>query len=367
MNDDFLFMARALRLAEKGMYTTTPNPRVGCVIVRDGRVVAEGWHEKAGSAHAEAAALDCAGGLARNATVYVTLEPCSHHGRTPPCADALIGARVGRVVVAMHDPNPLVSGAGVQRLRDAGIPVECGILEAQARELNIGYVSRMTRGKPWMRIKIAAGLDGKTALENGASQWITSAPARRDAHRWRARSCAIMTGIGTLTDDDPRLTVREVQTSRQPLRIVVDSRLRLAPGSKIFAGGGVLVATANSDESKIAQITGLGAEVLVLPDQYGKVDLRRLVADLASRGLNEILVEAGINLHSALLRAGAVDELLLYYAPKLLGARGRGMFELDGLTTMDAVPELNVTEMRQIGPDIRLRALLKNGTCLPGS
>lgn len=360
MSDDFLFMARALRLAEKGMYTTTPNPRVGCVIVRDGRMVAEGWHEKAGSAHAEVAALERAGGAARNATVYVTLEPCSHQGRTPPCADALIRAGVGRVVVAMRDPNPMVSGAGIQRLRDAGIAVECGVLEAQARELNIGYVSRMTRGKPWMRVKIASGLDGKTALENGASQWITSAQARRDAHRWRARSCAIMTGIGTLTDDDPRLTVREVQTPRQPLRIVVDSRLRVAPGSKIFAGGGVLFATASSDEAQIARITGLGAEVLVLPDQQGKVDLQRLVAELASRGINEVLVEAGINLHTALLRAGVVDELLLYYAPKLLGARGRGMFDLGDLTSMDEVLELDVTEMRQVGPDIRLRARLNH-------
>jgi diaminohydroxyphosphoribosylaminopyrimidine deaminase/5-amino-6-(5-phosphoribosylamino)uracil reductase len=360
MSDDHLFMARALRLAEKGMYTTTPNPRVGCVIVRDGRVVAEGWHEKAGSAHAEAAALGHAGSAARNATVYVTLEPCSHQGRTPPCADALIRAGVGRVVCAMHDPNPLVSGAGMQRLRDAGIRVESGILEAQARELNIGYVSRMTRAQPWMRVKIASGLDGKTALENGASQWITSAQARRDAHRWRARSCAIMTGIGTLTDDDPRLTVREVQTPRQPLRIVVDSRLRVAPASKIFAGGGVLIATASDDETKIARITGLGAEVLVLPDEQGKVDLQQLVSELASRGLNEVLVEAGINLHSALLRAGVIDELLFYFAPKLLGDRGRGMFDLGDLTKMDAVPELNVTEMRQIGPDIRLRALLKS-------
>ena len=360
MSDDYLYMARALRLAEKGMYTTTPNPRVGCVIVRDGHVVSEGWHERAGGAHAEVVALERAAGAARGATVYVTLEPCSHQGRTPPCVDALIRAAVARVVIAMQDPNPLVCGAGMRRLRDAGITVESGILESQALELNIGYVSRMKRGRPWMRVKIAAGLDGKTALENGASQWITSAQARRDAHRWRARSCAIMTGIGTLTDDDPRLTVREVETSRQPLRIVVDSRLRVPPGSNIFAGGGVLIATASDDESRIAQITAVGAEVLVLPDQHGKVDLRRLAVELASRGLNEVLVEAGINLHSALLRAGAIDELLLYYAPKLLGDRGRGMFDLGDLSHMDEVPELDVTELRQVGPDIRLRARLKN-------
>lgn len=367
MNDDHLLMAKALRLAEKGMYTTTPNPRVGCVIARDGRVISEGWHERAGGAHAEVFALERAGVAAKDATVYVTLEPCSHQGRTPPCVDALIRAGVARVVTAMRDPNPVVSGAGMQRLRDAGVTVDCGVLESQARELNIGYISRMTAGRPWMRVKIASGLDGKTALENGASQWITSAHARRDAHRWRARSCAVMTGIGTLTDDDPRLTVREVETPRQPLRVVVDSRLRIAPGSKIFSGGGVLVATASDDEAKITQISGLGAEVLVLPDQYGKVDLRRLVAELAARGLNEVLVEAGINLHSALLRAGAVDELLLYFAPKLLGDRGRGMFDLGALSDMDAVPELAVTEMRQIGPDLRMLARLKNTTCLPES
>jgi diaminohydroxyphosphoribosylaminopyrimidine deaminase / 5-amino-6-(5-phosphoribosylamino)uracil reductase len=360
MNDDHSLMARALRLAEKGMYTTTPNPRVGCVIAREARVISEGWHERAGAAHAEVRALERAGADAGGATAYVTLEPCSHHGRTPPCADALIRAGVARVVVAMRDPNPDVGGKGLQRLREAGIAVDCGVLEREARELNVGYISRMCAGRPWMRVKIASGLDGKTALENGASQWITSAQARRDAHRWRARSCAIMTGIGTLTDDDPRLTVREVETSRQPLRVVVDSRLRVMPGAKIFGDGGVLIATASDDREKIDRLSSLGAEVVVVPDQHGKVDLRQLVTELAVRGLNEVLVEAGINLHSALLRAGAVDELLLYFAPKLLGDRGRGMFDLGPLGDMDAVPELDVTELRQIGPDLRMLARLKN-------
>jgi len=360
MSEDYLFMARALRLAKKGMYTTTPNPRVGCVIVRDGRIVSEGWHERAGSAHAEVIAIERAGDAVKNATVYVTLEPCSHQGRTGPCADALVRAGVGRVVVAMQDPNPQVCGAGMRRLRDAGIKVECGILETQARELNIGYVSRMTRGQPWVRVKIASGLDGKTSLENGASQWITSAQARRDAHRWRARSCAIMTGIGTLTHDDPRLTVRDVETSRQPLRIVVDSRLRIPLDSKIFEGGGVLVATAHEDKTRIERIAGLGAEVMVLPDRQGKVELRQLVLALATRGINEVLVEAGINLHSALLRAGTIDELLLYYAPKLLGDRGRGMFDLGELGDMGAVTALDIKELRHVGPDIRLLARLKN-------
>jgi diaminohydroxyphosphoribosylaminopyrimidine deaminase/5-amino-6-(5-phosphoribosylamino)uracil reductase len=359
MNDDQRFMARALRLAAKGLYTTTPNPRVGCVIVRNGRVVAEGWHERAGEAHAEAAALAKAGRDASGATVYVTLEPCSHVGRTPPCADALISAGVARVVVAMQDPNPLVAGAGLQRLQDAGIDVECGLLETEARELNVGYVSRMTRGRPWVRVKIAAGLDGKTAMENGASQWITSAQARRDAHRWRARSCAIVTGIGTLTHDDPRLTVRDIATTRQPLRVVVDSRLRMPDNARIIDGGGLLVATASDNESRIKKLVECGVEVLVLPDGQGKVDLGQLAAELANRGINEVLVEAGINLHSALLRAGAIDELLFYFAPKLLGDRGRGMFDLGPLEGMDEVLSLDVTELRQIGPDIRLLARLK--------
>ena len=360
MSDDYLYMARALRLAEKGMYTTTPNPRVGCVIARDGRVVAEGWHERTGSAHAEAMAIERAGAAAKGATVYVTLEPCSHQGRTGPCADALVRAGVARVVIAMQDPNPLVCGAGMGRLREAGIKVECGMLETQAQELNIGYVSRMTRGRPWLRIKIAAGLDGKTSLENGASQWITSAQARRDAHRWRARSCAIMTGIGTLTSDDPRLTVRDVETARQPLRVVVDSRLRIPLASRIFEGGGLLVATATENKTKIEQIAERGAEVAVLPDEQGKVDLGKLATGLATRGINEVLVEAGINLHSALLRAGIIDELLLYYAPKLLGDRGRGMFDLGDLGDMDSVPALDVRELRHVGPDIRLRARFKS-------
>jgi len=360
MSDDYRFMARALRLAAKGLYTTTPNPRVGCVIVRDGRVVAEGWHERAGEAHAEAIALEKAGRDASGATVYVTLEPCSHEGRTPPCADALVSAGAARVVVAMQDPNPLVAGAGLQRVRDAGIDVECGVLEKQARELNVGYVSRMTRGRPWMRVKIASGLDGKTALENGASQWITSPQARRDAHRWRARSCAIMTGIGTLTDDDPRLTVRDVETTRQPLRVVVDSRLRMPVDARIFEGGGLIVATASDDKSRIERLAERGAEILVLPNGQGKVDLGQLATELANRGINEVLVEAGINLHSALLRAGAVDELLLYFAPKLLGDRGRGMFDLGPLGELEEVLSLDVTEMRQIGPDMRMLARLRN-------
>ena len=355
---DFEFMARALRLAERGLYTTAPNPRVGCVLVKDGRVVGEGWHERAGEPHAEVVALKAAGAAAEGATAYVSLEPCAHQGRTPPCSDALIAAKVARVVAAMPDPNPQVAGKGLQKLRDAGIRVEIGLMEEQARELNIGFVSRMTRGRPWMRIKIAASLDGKTALANGVSQWIGGPDARRDGHHWRARSCAVMTGIGTLKDDDPRLTVRDVETTRQPLRIVVDSRLRITPEAKLLDGGAVLVATATQDDAKARALKVKGADVVVLPNAEGKVDLLQLTQHLGSIGINEVLVEAGINLDSALLRAGVVDELLLYLAPLLLGDAGRGMLDLGNLTRMEQRLELDIRDTRLFGPDLRVLARL---------
>jgi diaminohydroxyphosphoribosylaminopyrimidine deaminase/5-amino-6-(5-phosphoribosylamino)uracil reductase len=354
--DDFRHMARALRLAERGLFTTTPNPRAGCVLVKEGRILAEGWHEHAGGPHAEAAALRAAGAAAAGATAYVSLEPCSHHGRTPPCTDALIAARVARVVAATVDPNPKVAGSGIAQLRAAGIAAEVGLLEAEARELNIGFIARMTRGRPWLRVKIAASLDGKTALANGASQWITGPDARRDGHRWRARSCAVMTGIGTLRDDDPRLTVRDVETPRQPLRIVVDSRLRIAPEAKIFEGGGVLVATATDDAGKRRAIEARGGEVLLLPNAQDKVDLAALAQALAAREINEVLVESGINLNSALLRAGVVDELLFYLAPHLLGSAARGMLDLGDLEALDQRLNLEIRETRMFGPDLRILA-----------
>lgn len=354
--EDFQHMAHALRLAEHGLYTATPNPRVGCVLVRDGRVVGEGWHERAGGPHAEAVALRAAGERAAGATAYVSLEPCSHHGRTPPCADALVAARVSRVVAAMQDPNPEVAGQGGARLREAGITVETGLLENEARELNIGFVARMTRQRPWLRLKIAASLDGKTALANGVSQWIGGPDARRDGHHWRARSCAVMTGIGTLRDDDPKLTARDVETNRQPLRIVVDSWLRITPQAKILDGGAVLVATASPDEGKAAVLREKGAEVVVLPNADGKVDLLQLTRHLAGLGINEVLVEAGINLDSALLRAGVVDELLFYLSPHLLGDAGRGMLDLGELTQMKERLDLQIQETRMFGPDLRIRA-----------
>jgi len=352
---DHEFMARALRLARKGLFTTTPNPRVGCVVVKDDIVVGEGWHARAGGAHAEIHALNAAGNLARGATAYVTLEPCSHHGRTPPCADALIGAGVARVVAAMRDPNPQVGGSGLEQLRAVGIDTADGLMEMEARELNIGFVSRMTRGRPWVRLKLAASLDGKTALNNGKSQWITGPEARRDGHAWRARACAILTGAGTVRDDDPRLTVRDVETGRQPRRVVVDSHLETPPTARILEGGAVLVVAASEDAAKIAALRAAGAEVLVLPNPQGKVDLLRLLQALAERGVNELHVEAGHKLNGSLLREGLADELLLYFAPTLIGS-GREMFPLPEIADLAGRRDLEILDLRRVGTDIRILA-----------
>jgi len=347
-------MTRALKLAARGMYTTTPNPRVGCVLVRDGAVIGEGWHERAGEPHAEAHALAAAGAASRGATAYVTLEPCSHHGRTPPCANALIEAGVKRVVCAMQDPNPLVAGKGLAALRAAGIETEPGLLEDEARELNIGFVSRMTRGRPWVRMKIAASLDGRTALANGRSQWITGEAARRDGHKWRARACALVTGIGTVREDDPRLTVRGVRTSRQPLRVVVDSRLETPHHARIVAPG-TLIATATDDASRSAALRERGAEVVVV--SHGpKVDLRALLDELQRRALNEVHVEGGSGLNGALLQAGLVDELLLYVAPLVLGNAARGMFALPVLEELQGARRFRLHEVKRVGEDLRIIA-----------
>jgi diaminohydroxyphosphoribosylaminopyrimidine deaminase/5-amino-6-(5-phosphoribosylamino)uracil reductase len=355
---DRLHMAEALRLAEKGLWTTSPNPRVGCVIVRDGRVVGSGWHARAGEPHAEVFALREAGERAAGATVYVTLEPCSHHGRTPPCADALIAAKPARVVAAMQDPNPQVAGAGFEKLRAAGITVETGLMQAEATELNIGFVARMTRGLPWVRMKIAATLDGRTALANGQSQWITGADARRDGHAWRARACALVTGIGTVRDDDPQLTVRDVASTRQPLRVVVDSKLQLSPRARILEGGGVLVVGAVDDREKIAALNDKGAEVIVLANAQGKTDLEQIMRELARRGLNEVHVESGSKLNGSMLSAGIVDELLLYYAPSLLGDAARGMFNLPEFQTLAQKIPLKFHDVRRVGEDLRILARL---------
>ena len=353
---DHAFMAQALRLAERGLFSTSPNPRVGCVLVKNGVVVGEGWHERAGEAHAEVHALAAAGAAACGATAYVTLEPCSHHGRTPPCADALIAAGVARVVAAMADPNPQVAGRGLEKLRAAGVDTACGLMEAQARELNIGFVSRMQCGRPWLRLKAAASLDGKTALNNGQSQWITGAEARLDGHRWRARACAILTGIGTIRSDDPQLNVRGVDTARQPLKIVVDSRMELPLTARVIEGAPLLLVVAQGNVSKAAELQGRGVEILCLPNAEGKVDLNLLLQELAKRGINEVHAEGGAGLNGALLQVRLVDELLFYLAPCLLGNAAMGLFQLPELSNLDEKRALKVMDLRQIGNDIRVVA-----------
>lgn len=356
-------MAQALRLAERGLYSTSPNPRVGCVLVADGRIVGSGWHQRAGEAHAEVHALHEAGEAARGATAYVTLEPCSHHGRTPPCADALISAGVARVVAAVADPNPRVSGAGSDKLRSAGIAVETGLMEAAARELNIGFFSRMARGMPWLRSKIGMSLDGRTALANGVSKWITGEAARRDVQHWRARSCAVLTGINTVLADDARLNVREIGEGRQPLRVVLDSKLRIPLAARVLHGaknGNVLIYTATRDDKKSTALENAGASVCVLPGGNGRVELPAMIRDLAQRGCNEVLVEAGSTLNGALLRAGLTDELLLYIAPQLLGDMARGMAQLGELGSLDQRVNLKWQDMRQVGDDLRILVKVEN-------
>ena len=346
-------MARALRLAERGLYTTTPNPRVGCVIVRDGVVVGEGWHARAGEPHAEVHALRMAGERARGATAYVTLEPCSHHGRTPPCANALIDAGLSRVVAAMRDPNPQVAGGGISLLTLAGIQAEVGLLEAEARELNIGFVARMTRGRPWLRVKTASSLDGGTALLNGESKWITGAAARADVQAWRARACAILTGVGTVLADDPQMNVRDFATPRQPLKIIVDSRLNTPPTARILQGGAVIVC-AEDDPPRQAALEAAGAEIWRIPGPAGRVGLAALILELGRRGLNEIHVEAGATLDGALLDAGLVDEWVAYLAPLVMGDAARGVFALPPLATMAERKAFELLDSRQLGGDLRL-------------
>ena len=353
------FMLRALKLAEQAAFYAAPNPKVGCVIVREGRVLGEGFTQPPGSNHAEVEAILDArrnGHDVRGATVYVSLEPCSHFGRTPPCATALSEARVGCVIAAVEDPNPLVSGRGLEMLRNAGIDVRCGLLEQEAADVNAGFFSRMTRGRPWLRLKIAASLDGKTALANGVSQWITSEEARRDGHAWRARACAVLTGIGTVQTDNPRLDVRLVETARQPVRVLVDSRLEVDPAARMFDGESpVLVASVTKDAAREAALRQRGAEVLRLPADKGKVDLSALMRELARRGFNEVHAEAGYKLNGSLMRAGVVDELLIYLAPTLLGD-GQGMLQLPALSDLAHAQRLAFRQVTPIGDDIRLLA-----------
>lgn len=344
-------MARALELAGKGLYTATPNPRVGCVIAQGDTILGEGWHDKAGGPHAEVGALAQAGAHAAGATLYVTLEPCSHQGRTAPCVDLIKKSGIKRVVAAMLDPNPEAAKGG-EKLAAAGIAFEPGLMETEARELNIGFVSRMTRGRPWVRMKIAATLDGRTALADGASQWITGPEARKDGHRWRARACAILTGIGTVKADDPRLTVREAETPRQPLKVVVDSRLEIADAARLFEEGSVLIFCGVQKRRK------LKAEILQLPNQEGKVDLPMMLQELARRGVNELHVEAGLRLNGSLLREGCVDEFLIYLNPSLLGDEAQGMVSLPAFSSLDQRIKLKIQSLERIGDDIRILARL---------
>jgi diaminohydroxyphosphoribosylaminopyrimidine deaminase/5-amino-6-(5-phosphoribosylamino)uracil reductase len=356
INNDIEGMQLALQQAELGLFITSPNPRVGCVIVKEGVVIAHGHTQPAGQAHAEVAALHDAasrGVDVRDSTVYVTLEPCSHHGRTPPCTDALIQAGVARVVVAIEDPNPLVAGQGLARLRAAGILTEVGVLAEPAREMNIGFFSRMQRGRPWVRMKIAASLDGGTALLNGVSQWITSEPARADGHAWRARACAILTGMGTVQQDDPQLTVRAVSTSRQPRRIVLDSQLQISSSARVLEGGGTWIVSAQRDDARETELIARGAEIIHLPSNAGKVDLPALMQELGKREINELHVEAGFKLNGSLLRAGCVDELLIYMAPCLLGP-AQGMASLPELSELSSRINCHFHEIRSVGNDLRL-------------
>jgi len=345
-------MGRALQLARRGLYSTRPNPRVGCVLVANNAIIAEGWHEYAGGPHAEIRALEAAGERAEGATCYVTLEPCDHTGRTGPCSRALIQAGIGRVVAAMQDPNSETAGRGLQRLSGAGVQVDCGLLESQARRLNIGFIRRMTARRPFVRCKLAMSLDGRTAMASGESRWITSQASRLDVQRWRARSCAVVTGIGTVLADEPGLDVREIELQYGgPLRVVLDRRLRLSPEAAMLRRPGrVLVLTVNQDENKTKILNAAGADVRMLPrDNF----LFRVLQCLADEGINEVLVEAGATLTGALLEQSLIDELIIYQAPVIMGNESRALFQLPALQKMtDRIP-LTMIDMRRIGSDVR--------------
>ena len=353
---DASHMARAIELARRGLFTTDPNPRVGCVIADGERVIAEGWHEKAGLPHAEVVALTAAGAAARGATAYVTLEPCSHFGRTPPCADALIAAGIGRLVYAMKDPNPRVNGAGIARLAAAGIALTGGVLEQESLELNPGFVSRMTRGQPWVTVKLAASLDGGTALPGGESHWITGEAAREDVQKLRARSSAVMTGSGTVLADNPRLDVRLPGVTRQPLRVVLDSKLRTPATARILAPPGqALLLCTDEDAERASALRAAGAEVVQMPSSGGSVDLAAALALLAERQVNELLVECGAGLAGAFFAAGLVDELRLYIAPMLLGRGARPLADLEAPASMAERLEFSIVERQDVGKDLMLR------------
>jgi len=355
--NDNVYMARAIQLAQKGTYTTNPNPRVGCVLVKDDQVIAEGWHKRAGGPHAEVHALQQAGEMAKGATAYVTLEPCYHQGRTPACSQTLIDAGVKRVVVAMQDPNPLVSGKGLLQLQEAGIETESGLMSSQAEALNPGFIQRMREGRPWVRCKMAMSLDGRTAMASGESKWITGEAARTQVHRLRARSSAIVTGIGTVLADDPSLNVRLDEPApeggwREPVRVVLDPNMSLPVSSKLLMQPGrTIVVTATDDKDREGELLQAGAEVIHLPAPGGAIDLPELLIFLVNEEMNEILLETGATLSGAMLSAGLVDELIIYMAPHLMGNGARALFNLPGLENMDDRIDLNIKDIRAVGND----------------
>jgi diaminohydroxyphosphoribosylaminopyrimidine deaminase/5-amino-6-(5-phosphoribosylamino)uracil reductase len=354
---DYRYMARALVLARRGLFTTDPNPRVGCVIVKDGAIVGEGWHICAGEAHAEVIALEVAGRNARGATAYITLEPCCHYGRTPPCTSAMLAAGIGRAVIAMEDPNPKVTGRGLAQLRAAGVTVECGVMEAEARALNPGFVLRMREQRPFIRCKLAMSLDGRTAMASGESQWITSAAARRDVQFMRARASAIMTGAATVLADDPRLNVRfaDIDRIRQPLRVILDPELMTPPAARIFAETGqVLIFTAVTDESCYLPLCSVGAKIQAVARHGEGLNLLTVMTELAHREVNEVHLECGATLAGAMLQAGLMDEMVIYLAPRLMGDSARGLFHLPGLTQMSESIALHIEDIRAVGVDWRI-------------
>lgn len=355
---DSAHMARALQLATRGRYGAHPNPMVGCVIVRDGKVVGEGWHARAGDAHAEINALEAAADAARGATVYVTLEPCAHHGKTPPCADALVEAGVRRVVAAMQDPFDEVAGRGLARLLEAGIEAEVGLMESAAQELNEGFITRVTRGRPLVRLKVATSIDGATAMASGESRWITGPEARHDVQKLRARSGAVMTGIGTVLADDPSLTVRDVDAQdRQPLRVVLDSRLRMPATARMLSlpGDTLVCCTGGCDEGPLA---AAGAEILVCGAHGDVVNVFEVLAALAEREINDVLVEAGHRLAGYLLEKDLVDELVIYQSPHIMGSNTRGMFATPAWEALADRRTLSVNDVRRVGNDTRITARL---------
>lgn len=365
---DRAYMARALKLARRGLLTTDPNPRVGCVLVRAGEIVGEGWHQRAGEAHAEVNALRQAGTRAQGSTCYVTLEPCCHQGQTSPCTKALIKAGVVRIVAAMEDPNPKVAGQGLAQLREVGLQVEHGLLQKEAQALNPGFVQRLVQGRPWVRCKLATSLDGATALASGESRWITASSARRDVQRWRARSSAILTGIGTVARDNPSLNVRyeellgdevPLDFDRQPLRVILDRKLTISENARLLSlPGPILIVCVDATQPKAEILRRMGAEVIDLSVTHRGLDLRALMAVLATREINELHVECGARLAGSLFQSGLVDELILYLAPRLMGDTALGLLHLIGIQTMQDCIEVEIKEIRAVGQDWRLTATI---------